>query len=97
VETFLLVLAAIFPVVNPPGAALVFLSMTKYTSANTRRQLARRVAGERVRSHGGISLGGGVHPEDLRDISSRAQGCRRPHRRPRWLDVVERGRPEKSR
>jgi multiple antibiotic resistance protein len=44
VETFLLVLAAIFPVVNPPGAALVFLSMTKYTSANARRQLARRVA-----------------------------------------------------
>ncbi len=44
VETFLLVLAAIFPVVNPPGAALVFLSMTKYTSVSTRRQLARRVA-----------------------------------------------------
>jgi len=44
VETFLLVLAALFPVVNPPGAALVFLSMTKYASADTRRSLARRVA-----------------------------------------------------
>jgi multiple antibiotic resistance protein len=44
VETFLLVLAAIFPVVNPPGAALVFLSMTKYASVNTRRLLARRIA-----------------------------------------------------
>ena len=43
-ETFLLVLAALFPVVNPPGAALVFLSMTKYASANERRSLARRVA-----------------------------------------------------
>ena len=43
-ETFLLVLAAIFPVVNPPGAALIFLSMTKHASAETRRSLARRVA-----------------------------------------------------
>jgi multiple antibiotic resistance protein len=44
VETFLLVLAALFPVVNPPGAALVFLSLTKRASAETRRMLARRVA-----------------------------------------------------
>jgi multiple antibiotic resistance protein len=44
VDTFLLVLAALFPVVNPPGAALVFLSMTKYASVDTRRLLARRVA-----------------------------------------------------
>jgi len=44
VETFLLVLAALFPVVNPPGAALVFLSMTKRASIATRRTLARRVA-----------------------------------------------------
>jgi len=43
-ETFLLVLATVFPVVNPPGAALVFLSMTKYASANERRSLARRIA-----------------------------------------------------
>jgi multiple antibiotic resistance protein len=43
-ETFLLVLAAVFPVVNPPGAALVFLSMTRYASANERRSLARRIA-----------------------------------------------------
>jgi len=43
-ETFLLVLAALFPVINPPGAALVFLSMTKHASANSRRLLARRVA-----------------------------------------------------
>ena len=44
VETFLLVLAALFPVINPPGTALVFLSMTKYASADTRRLLARRIA-----------------------------------------------------
>lgn len=43
-ETFLLVLAALFSVINPPGAALVFLSMTKYASTTTRRSLARRVA-----------------------------------------------------
>jgi len=43
-ETFLLVLAALFPVVNPPGTALVFLSMTKRAPVATRRRLARRVA-----------------------------------------------------
>ena len=44
VETFLLVLAALFPVVNPPGAGLIFLSMTRNASPQTRRSLARRVA-----------------------------------------------------
>jgi multiple antibiotic resistance protein len=43
-ETFLLVLAALFPVINPPGAALVFLSITNHASVDTRRSLARRVA-----------------------------------------------------
>jgi multiple antibiotic resistance protein len=43
-ETFLLVLAAIFPVVNPPGSALVFLSLTRHASVETRRALSRRVA-----------------------------------------------------
>jgi multiple antibiotic resistance protein len=43
-ETFLLVLAALFPVVNPPGSALVFLSMTRHASSATRKSLARRVA-----------------------------------------------------
>ena len=43
-ETFLLVLAALFSVINPPGTALVFLSMTKYASVATRKSLARRVA-----------------------------------------------------
>jgi len=44
VETFLLALAALFPVVNPPGAGLIFLSMTRNASPQTRRVLARRVA-----------------------------------------------------
>jgi len=44
VETFLLVLAALFPVVNPPGSSLIFLSMTGSASGETRRFLARRVA-----------------------------------------------------
>ena len=43
-NTFLLVLAAIFPVVNPPGSALVFLSLTRRASADTRGFLAARVA-----------------------------------------------------
>jgi multiple antibiotic resistance protein len=43
-ETFLIVLAALFSVVNPPGTALVFLSMTKYASIAERKSLARRVA-----------------------------------------------------
>lgn len=43
-ETFLIVLAAVFPVVNPPGSALVFLSLTRRAPADVRRFLARRVA-----------------------------------------------------
>ena len=43
-NTFLLVLAAIFPVVNPPGSALVFLGLTRGVSPETRRVLAWRVA-----------------------------------------------------
>lgn len=57
-ETFLLVLAALFPVINPPGASLVFLSMTKYASANTRRSLARRVALNAFFVMAGSLLGG---------------------------------------
>jgi len=34
VNTFLLVLAAIFPVVNPPGTALVFLALTQGAAAS---------------------------------------------------------------
>jgi multiple antibiotic resistance protein len=43
-NTFLVVLAAIFPVVNPPGSALVFLAMTRGVSPDTRRALALRIA-----------------------------------------------------
>jgi multiple antibiotic resistance protein len=43
-ETFLLVFAAIFPVVNPPGAGLIFLGITQGASSEIRRWLARRVA-----------------------------------------------------
>jgi multiple antibiotic resistance protein len=43
-DTYLLMLAALFPVVNPPGSALVFLTMTKRASTATRLVLARRVA-----------------------------------------------------
>src|SRR4029079_10017908 len=43
-NTFLLVLAAIFPVVNPPGSALVFLGLTRGVTPEIRRILAWRVA-----------------------------------------------------
>jgi multiple antibiotic resistance protein len=43
-NTFLLVLAAIFPVVNPPGTALVFLAFTHGADPQLRRDLAGRVA-----------------------------------------------------
>ena len=44
INTFLLVLAAIFPVVNPPGTALVFLALTRGAEPALRRELAWRVA-----------------------------------------------------
>jgi len=44
INTFLVVLAAIFPVVNPPGTALVFVGLTSGLTPNIRRALARRVA-----------------------------------------------------
>jgi len=44
VNTFLVVLAAIFPVVNPPGTALVFLALTNRQPSGVRRDLARQVA-----------------------------------------------------
>jgi multiple antibiotic resistance protein len=43
-DTFLLVLAALFPIVNPPGSALMFLSLTRRASDEARRVLARRIA-----------------------------------------------------
>jgi len=43
-NTFLVVLAAIFPVVNPPGTALVFLALTNKQPSGVRRALARQVA-----------------------------------------------------
>ncbi len=43
-NTFLLALAAIFPVVNPPGAALIFLGLTQDATPETRKILARRIA-----------------------------------------------------
>lgn len=43
-NTFLLVVAAILPVVNPPGAALVFLGLTHGATPKIRRILAWRVA-----------------------------------------------------
>jgi len=44
IQTFLLVLASIFPVVNPPGSALVFLGLTIGAAQGVRGILARRIA-----------------------------------------------------
>lgn len=43
-NTFPLVFAAIFPVVNPPGSALVFLGLTRGATPEIRRILAWRIA-----------------------------------------------------
>ena len=43
-NTFLLVYAALFPIVNPVGSAPLFLGMTRFSSEATRNRLARRVA-----------------------------------------------------
>lgn len=44
VHTFVVVLASIFPVVNPPGSALVFLGLTSGATPELRAVLARRIA-----------------------------------------------------
>lgn len=44
IHTFVLVLASIFPVVNPPGSALVFLGLTSGATPELRAILARRIA-----------------------------------------------------
>jgi multiple antibiotic resistance protein len=44
VNTFLLVYAALFPIVNPVGSAPLFLGMTRFATDNTRNRLAWRVA-----------------------------------------------------
>ncbi|MBN9532302.1 MAG: MarC family protein [Alphaproteobacteria bacterium] len=44
INTFLLIYAGLFPIVNPIGNAPLFLSMTRWQSDSTRAQLARRVA-----------------------------------------------------
>jgi multiple antibiotic resistance protein len=41
---FLLVFAALFPIVNPIGSAPIFVRLTRHCSARTRRGLARRIA-----------------------------------------------------
>jgi multiple antibiotic resistance protein len=43
-QTFLLMLASTFPVVNPPGSALVFLGLTIGAAPGVRGTLARRIA-----------------------------------------------------
>jgi multiple antibiotic resistance protein len=43
-NTFMLALAAIFPVVNPPGAALIFLGLTQDATPEIRKILAWRIA-----------------------------------------------------
>jgi multiple antibiotic resistance protein len=44
IQTFFLVLASIFPVVNPPGSALVFLGLTRGAAPGIRGILAWRIA-----------------------------------------------------
>lgn len=43
-NTFLLVYAGLFPIVNPVGGAPIFLALTRYCTAKERNTLARKVA-----------------------------------------------------
>jgi len=43
-SSFIQVFAALFPVINPPGMALLFLAMTRGSSRDRRAALARRIA-----------------------------------------------------
>jgi multiple antibiotic resistance protein len=43
-NTFLLVYAGLFPIVNPVGSAPIFLSLTRHSTARERHALASRVA-----------------------------------------------------
>lgn len=43
-KTTFLVLTALFPIVNPLGSAPIFLSLTRYYSAEQRKLLSRRIA-----------------------------------------------------
>src|SRR5712671_3747551 len=43
-KSILLVVSALFPIVDPIGASPVFLSLTRNYSAQTRKLLARRIA-----------------------------------------------------
>jgi hypothetical protein len=74
VNTFLLVLAAIIPVVNPPGTALVFLGLTHGASAEVR---------------GGSHVGGDLTQKAIRVLGRRGacSCCARCHfRRSRGAD-----------
>src|ERR1700739_56683 len=44
IKSTLLVLAALFPIVNPLGSAPIFLSLTHYYSEDQRKILSRRIA-----------------------------------------------------
>ena len=44
VKSTLLVLTALFPIVNPLGSAPLFLSLTRYYTADQRMILSRRIA-----------------------------------------------------
>jgi multiple antibiotic resistance protein len=43
-KTVLLIVAALFPIINPPAAAFIILSMVPHTTAAERAELARRIA-----------------------------------------------------
>lgn len=44
IKSTLLVLTALFPIVNPLGSAPLFLSLTRYYSGDQRKMLSRRIA-----------------------------------------------------
>ena len=43
-KTVLLIVAALFPIINPPAAAFIILSMVPHATLAERAELARRIA-----------------------------------------------------
>ena len=68
INTFVLVLASIFPVVNPPGSALVFLGLTSGATPEIRAVLARRIALNSFILLGVLVPARRAHPAVLRDF-----------------------------
>src|SRR5437868_2876696 len=76
----LLILSALFPIVNPLGGSPVFLALTRHYPASARRALARKVAMNSFVLLIAFFLSWHAHPALLRHFYSCGASRRRPGR-----------------